>query len=246
MLKAVIIDDEKKSCTVLANLLEEFCKDVKVCASAPSVVEGVKAINSCNPDVVFLDIEMPRQNGFALFDYYDEIPFNVVFITAYDEYAIKAFRFSAIDYLLKPVDIEELQDAVQKVNKRVNTTELEGKLRVLKDIVSKPFQNLALPSAEGMVFVKVDNIVFCQADSNYTHVHLINNERITVSRTLGKFEELLEGLHFARIHHSYLINLNHISRYTKNKQPTITMVNDVNLNLSQTYKTDFLERVSRL
>ena len=246
MVKAVIIDDEKKSCQALSNLVTDFCEDVVVSAIAHSVKDGLKTIQRVKPDIVFLDIEMPKQNGFELLDEYDTIPFNVVFTTAYDEYAIKAFRYAAVDYLLKPIMIEELQAAIEKAVNIKSLEKADHQYKLLKENINNPFQSLALPSADGLVFVKVQDIVYCEADSNYTVVYLLHDERIVVSRTLGKFEEILADINFARIHNSYLINLNHIKKYHKQRKPMVTMVNDVRLKLSQTYRSEFMQKVSKL
>ncbi len=245
-MKAVIIDDEKKSCTLLSNLITEYCNDVQVSGIAHSVVEGTKIIHKYNPDVVFLDIEMPQQNGFQLFEQFDAINFEVIFITAYDEYAIKAFRFSAIDYLLKPIYINDLEEALHRVRSKREAEETKIKYKVLKENMSNPYQNLALPTAEGMEFIQIEQIVYCEADSNYTHVFLSNNERHIISRTLGKFEELLQEMNFQRIHNSYLINLNHVVRFVKHKHPMIYMSNGAQLKISQTYKNDFFDKVSKI
>ena len=246
MVKAVIIDDEKKSCQALSNLITDFCENVEIGGIAHSVKEGLKVIQKEKPDIVFLDIEMPQQNGFELLDHYKNVPFSVIFTTAYDEYAIKAFRYAAVDYLLKPIYIEELEDAIKKAIS-IKTLERAGsQYKLLKENLNNPFRSLALPSAEGLVFVKVQDIVYCEADSNYTIVYLLCGERIVVSRTLGKFEEILETTNFARIHNSYLINLNHIKKYHKNRKPMVTMVNDVKLKLSQTYRAEFMQKVSKL
>src|SRR4051812_3593563 len=186
MLKSVIVDDEFKSGESLKILIEDFCDDVAASAICKTVDEGIEAIRLHRPDVVFLDIQMQRETGFDLLEKIGEINFEVIFTTAHSEYAIKAFRFSAIDYLLKPIDLEELKGALAKVRKKVGngiTSRLQTLLKNLKETSGENYK-LALPTTDGLFFVKVSSIVYCEASSNYTEIVTDDGRKHLVSRTL--------------------------------------------------------------
>jgi two-component system, LytTR family, response regulator len=245
MIKGVIVDDELKSRESLQILLQDFCKDVEVAAVCQNVEEGYLAIVRHKPDVVFLDIQMQRETGFDLLEKFKRIDFEVVFTTAYSEYAIKAFKFSAIDYLLKPIDIEELNAAVDKIRNRKNSNISERIQQLGYNLKPDSPQRyrLALPSNDGLVFVKVEEVMYCEADSNYTIVHLVNEKKHMVSRTLKEYEELLSGHDFFRIHNSYLINLNFIKNYVRGEGGYVIMKNGTSLDVSKRKKEAFLSRI---
>ncbi|MBT1700648.1 LytTR family DNA-binding domain-containing protein [Fulvivirgaceae bacterium PWU4] len=245
MLKGVIIDDESKSRESLQILLQDFCKNVEIKALCQNVSEGLQAISEHRPDVVFLDIQMQRETGFDLLNRLKNIDFEVIFTTAYSEYAIKAFKFSAIDYLLKPIDIEELARALEKVEKKVNgnmSLRLEQLIQNLKPAVS-PQYKLALPASDGLVFVKIDDILYCEASSNYTNIHTGDGKKHIVSRTLKEYDDLLGDHNFFRIHNSYLINMNAIKKYVRGDGGYVIMNNDVSLDVSKRKKEAFLGRL---
>ncbi|MBI1183513.1 response regulator [bacterium] len=224
-MKAIIIDDEAKARRILEALLAEHCPDVQVIASADDVPAGVKAINREKPDVVFLDIEMPGYTGFQLLDFFDNISFDIIFTTAYSDHALKAFEVSAIDYLLKPIQIEQLVKAVEKVRKKKNH-QLAEKIEALKQnlLENKPAK-IALPVADGLLFVKPEDVLYLKAESSYTHIYLQTDRALLVSKTLKEFEKLLDHPHFMRIHRSYLINLNHVKQYVKSDGGHLEMDN---------------------
>src|SRR5688572_26299252 len=204
MLKSIIVDDESKSRESLRILIEDFCDNVKVCALCQNVDEGIKAIQEHKPEVVFLDIQMQRETGFDLLTKIKTIDFEVIFTTAYSEYAIKAFKFSAIDYLLKPIDIEELKGALSKVEKKLNGSfaqRLEHLMQNLKPATPQNFK-LALPTSDGLVFIKIDDILYCEASSNYTEIFCADGKKYIVSRTLKEYEDILVDHNFFRIHNS--------------------------------------------
>lgn len=245
MLKAIIIDDELKSRESLRILIEDFCDNVTVAASCQNVSEGLAAIEKFKPDVIFLDIQMQRETGFDLLNKVKEISFEVIFTTAYSEYAIKAFKFSAIDYLLKPIDIEELKAALVKVEKKVSGN-IAGRLKQMMDNLktgnSENFK-LALPTNEGLLFIKVNEIVYCEASSNYTEIHMLDGKKHLVSRTLKEYEDMLAENNFFRIHHSYLINLNLLKKYVRGDGGYVVMNTDTSLDVSKRKKEAFLERI---
>ena len=245
MLKAIIIDDELKSRESLRILIEDFCDNVGVAASCQNVNAGIEAIDKFKPDVIFLDIQMQRETGFDLLNRLKEINFEVIFTTAYSEYAIKAFKFSAIDYLLKPIDIEELKAGLVKVEKKVNGN-ISGRLKQMMDnLKGGSVENfkLALPTNDGLLFIKVNDIVYCEASSNYTQIFMHDGKKHLVSRTLKEYEDILGESSFFRIHHSYLINLNLVKKYVRGEGGYVVMNNDTSLDVSKRKKEAFLDRI---
>lgn len=243
MLKGIIVDDEFKSRESLRILLEEFCEGVEVCALCQNVDEGLEAIKKYKPEIVFLDIQMQRESGFDLLTRIKNIGFEVIFTTAHSEYAIKAFKFSAIDYLLKPIDIAELKRAIGKVDKKMNgdiSTRLQHLIQNLQPAQGN--HKLALPTLDGLVFVKVSDIIYCEASSNYTEIIVQDGKKYVVSRTLKEYEDLLTGHNFYRIHNSYLINLNAIKKYIRGGG-YVVMNNDQSLTVSKRKKDGFLEKI---
>lgn len=250
MIKALVVDDEKKSRESLRMLITEFCDDVEVVGTAGSIAETIEGINKFNPDVVFLDIRLRQETGFDLFKNLDEINFEVVFTTAYSEYAIKAIKFSAVDYLLKPIDIDELQYAVKKVRERIKAQEvprekIDALLQNLKPNESSNFK-IALPTAKGLMFVKLDEIIYCTGHSNYTEFYIKNRAKVVVSKTLKEYESMLSEYNFFRIHKSYLINLNEINEYIRGEGGYVIMNDNASLDVSKRRKESFLKEISSL
>ena len=245
MLKSVIVDDEQKSRESLKILIEDFCEGVEVKALCQNVAEAIEAIEQFKPAVVFLDIQLQRETGFDLLTKIKTVDFDVVFTTAYSEYAIKAFKFAAIDYLLKPIDIQELKSAIEKVAKKSGSNISDRLEQLLGNLRSKSTDTykLALPTADGLVFVKVNDILYCEASSNYTEIFLANDKKYLVSRTLKEYEDMLADQNFFRIHHSYLINLNSIKKYVRGEGGYVIMNNDKSLDVSKRKKEGFLSRI---
>jgi two-component system LytT family response regulator len=244
-MKCIIIDDEQKSAESLKILLTDFCENVEVMALCQNIDEGVAAIKNTGPDVVFLDINLQRETGFDLFKHFSNVPFEVIFTTAFSEYAIKAFRYAAIDYLLKPIDINELQEAVKKVDQRMVgnlNSRLENLFRDLKS-QKQDFLKLALPTLDGLVFINVDDIIYCEASSNYTTFYLTGGQKHIVSKTLKEYDELLSDRNFFRIHNTYLINIKAIKKYVKGDGGYVVMENDVSLDVSKRKKDAFLVKI---
>lgn len=239
-IKAIIIDDEERARYALKGLLDNFCKDVQVVHECSNVPDGVLAINKSRPNLVFLDIEMPEYNGFEILDFFREIDFEIIFVTAYNEYALKAFEVSAIDYLLKPVDVEKLQSAVEKVKKKLNGKDMLNKLTVLKESLNNgSFNKIALPVNEGLIFVNTSEIIYLEADGAYTEVWLSNGTRIVVSKKLKFFEDVLESKpFFFRSHRSYMVNINYIQKYNRSEN-SLTLDNGKMVIISRDRKTEF-------
>lgn len=246
-MNAVIIDDEKNALEVLQLQLNQFCADVNVVAAANGGIKGIEAIKKYKPELVFLDIEMPHKNGFDVLNETKECNYKVVFTTAYDQFAIKAFKFSAIDYLLKPIDITELQQAVEKARQAAQGN-LEEKMKLFFQQY-QPQANkelIALPVGDAMQFFKANDIVRCESDSNYTYIFLTSGKKILLAKTLKEIEESLLGLSFFRIHQSHLINMNHVNRFSKSEGSYVVMSDGSNLNISRNRKELFMEQFRRV
>lgn len=239
-IKAIIIDDEERARNSLSTLLREFCPEVNVLAMAANVPEGVLLINKMRPDLVFLDIEMPDYNGFELLGFFREVDFEFIFVTAYNEYALRAFEVSAVDYLLKPVEIGLLQAAVDKARKRRFANTMQQRIEVLRDaFAGDELRRIALSLSDGMVFVEVADIELLEADGAYTKVVQRDGTSILVSKKLKVFEDLL--LHrpnFARPHRSYIVNLNRIRRYNRGES-LLLMDNGTTIPIARDKKQEF-------
>jgi len=245
MITAIIVDDEPYSCEALASLLEKYCPEVKVLNICYSGMDALKSIEQFHPQIVFLDIELPQMNGFELLERLPSIDFELIFTTSYDQYAIKAIRWSALDYLLKPIDREELQKAVQKAvhsKKPPLPQQIEVLLQKLKQ--PTPMVNkIAIPTLEGLHMVLVDSIVYCESDSNYTKFVLKNDKKIIASRSLKEVEEMLEDYSFARVHHSFLVNLNEVEKYIKGDGGYLMMSNGATVDVSRSRKEILLRKL---
>jgi len=249
MIRAVIVDDELKGRETLRTLIMRHCKGIEVVGMADSVASGVTLIRNAAPDLVFLDIEMPGGKGFDLLDKVKDKNFEIIFTTAYSQYAIKAIRFSALDYLLKPVNPQELQDAVLKVAQLLsastsNRRNVDALLSNLKE--NNEPKKLALPNTEGVAFVNLDEIIRCMADANYTGIYLMSGKKILVARTLKDYEELLSEDDFCRVHHAHLINLRHVREYIKGEGGTVLMSDGTRVEVSRRKKNEFLERLKAI
>lgn len=245
MLNAIIVDDEPHCCKTLDSLLKRYCPDVSIIATCANGVDALQAIRRLNPDLVFLDVEMPKMNGFEMLEQLHEINFHLIFVTSYDAYALKAIRFSAIDYLLKPVDREELQTAVQKVIKRMQAP-LPEQLKIILEKIQHPASasnKIALPTMEGLQMIAVESIVVCEADDNYTTLMLKNNKKIVVSCTLKVIEELLEDHSFIRVHRSFVVNLQEIEKYVKGDGGYLVMSDGSEILISRNKKEELLKKL---
>lgn len=246
MLQTIVIDDEKLSREVLCNYLKEYCADVEIADTASSIKSAYKSIRKYKPDFIFLDIEMADGKGFHLLEMFDRIDFKVIFVTAYSEYAVKAFRFSAVDYLLKPVKIDELKDAVEKVRSASLREPLVENLAALLGNLKAGFNTMStvvINHLKGFDVLKIPEIIMCQADGYCTNFFLTGNRKIVSSKNLKHFCELLESEKFVRIHHSYLINIDHVAGYSKQGEIFLTEGNKASL--GDSYKHDFINRFSR-
>jgi len=215
-LKSIIVDDEKHGRENLAGILHKYCPEIEVLGEAASVEEALSLIREQLPHLVFLDIEMPRANGFQLLEHLQDFSFEVIFVTAYDNYAIKAIRFSAADYILKPIKINDLQAAVQKVSKRIRQKQENLRMKQLVHNISQPHNpRIGLPAGDRIEFADVKTIIHCRGEGNYTHIYFEGNRHLLVAKTLVEFEELLQEYSFIRVHKAHLVNLIHVVAYIK-------------------------------
>lgn len=247
MIRSLIIDDELKSCNVLKKLLSDYCPEVEVITSVSSAEEARQAVTIHAPDLIFLDIEMPKGDGFYFLQSLTDINFGIIFITAYDQYAIKAFRFSALDYLLKPINIDLLCHAVQKFKVYRNSTESK-RYDVLKhNHLRKDFYKIAIPTRDGFDFIDVNEILWLQASNIYTIFYLSDQRQIVSSQNLGSYESMLcDTGGFLRIHHSHIINFRHIVKIKRAKNLSVVMSDGKELDVSQRKKDVLLEWVNKL
>ena len=239
MIKAIILDDEKHSVATLAWKLEKFCPDVEVVKQFTDPVEALDYLKSSPPDLLFLDIEMPRLNGFELLEELgDNIPFDVIFTTAYDEFGIRAVKASALDYLLKPVQNQELKTANEKYKKKGGKN-----MEVLFSSQPESKSNkIALATKESIEFVFPEEIVACSSDSNYTMIYMKDGRKKLISRTLKDFEELLVEYGFYRTHHSHLVNLNHVREFVRADGGYLVMSNKMKLPVSRSRREELLRQ----
>lgn len=248
MLTAIIIDDETSSRSSLKQKLANHCPDIEIIGECENGEAGIKMLTNNYPDIVFLDVEMPRMNGFSMLQKLPNKNFEVIFITAYDHYAIKAIKFSALDYLVKPVAIEDLKLALEKASqkrkKEIGNQRLELLLQnLLTD--KNEVQRIAIPSMEGLQFVETGQIIYLEAQSNYTCFHLVNASKVTVAKTLKDFEELLPASMFMRIHHSYIINKTLVKRYIKGEGGQVVMNDDTVLDVARRKKEEFMKAMGQ-
>ena len=249
MIKAIIVDDELGARESLSKMIEKNCKQIEVVAKVDSMLSAFEAITNKEPDLVFLDIEMPNGNAFDLLEKFKNINFNIIFTTAYDHYAIKAIKFSAIDYILKPIDPEELVTAVKRFEaQRGQKESLDKQFKTLLSNV-KPenkLKKVGIPDGDGLIFINLSDIIRCDSDGNYTFFILTSGKKIIASRTLGEYEQMFADDNFFRIHRSHLINLEHVKKYIKGEGGYVVMSDNSQVEVSRRNKTDFLEKLSHL
>jgi len=246
-LSCIIVDDEAISRETLENYVGKYCNNVEVKALCENVKEGLAAIKEHQPDIVFLDIEMPYGDGFDLLDQVESINFDVVFITAFSNYAIRALNMSATYYILKPIDIDELILAVDKIRERRAqlTDETSVQSKILLDnlkVANGQMQRIVLPQLTGFIVVPVHEVLYAQADDNYSIIHLKDGKKHVVSKTLKFFDDLLSDLGFMRVHKSHLVNMGEITEYKKGKTGQVQLSNGAWLDISMQRKKEFLER----
>jgi two-component system LytT family response regulator len=250
MIRTVIIDDEPSAVNVLSMLLTKKCgKDVSIIGTSYSPQEGKQLIENLAPDLVFLDIEMPGMSGIDLMRSFPKPNFQVVFVTAYDAYAVEAFRLSAVDYLLKPVEVDDLVKAVEKIKADMALQEmtLHARLEELEKLLRKKNSpadsKIGIGMFDKIVFVPIQDILYCEAQGAYTQLFLQDGRKMLASKALGEFESQLAGHKFMRIHHHFLINLNHVKEFQRQDGGYVIMENDKQLEVSQRKRKEFLDGI---
>lgn len=244
MIKAILVDDEPESLLSLSNLIEKKCPGVNIVSALNNSKEAIIAIQNQQPDILFLDIDMPYINGFELLEIVKDVDFEVIFTTAHDEYALKAFRISAVDYLLKPIDDKELIEAVEKVRivreKRKPFHQIQFLIEQVKELESNNVQQIALPTFDGFEILQMEDIVYCQSDGSYCHVILTDHSDLFISKTLRYLEDALSNFHFFRVHRSYLVNLNRIKKFSNTDGGLVVMSSGEKIPVARSKKKKLL------
>ncbi len=245
MIEAIIIDDESNNINSLQKLLAVFCPDIHIAGTATNAITGYELIKKINPQLAFLDIEMPFGNAFDLLNRFQEIRFEIIFVTAFDQYAIKAFKYSAIDYLLKPINIAELIKAVNKAKMQFDNKGVNEKVTTLLHNIDPGKSNhikIAIPVLNGITFIDMQTIIRMEAQKNYTLVYITGGIKIMATKNLGSFEDLLPEEQFCRIHHSHIVNLDFIKKYNTGRGGLIEMDDGTEIEVSVRKRDSFLER----
>lgn len=246
-LKAVLIDDELPSLQNLELKIKEFCPDLEVVAAFQRPEDAIAALEVQKPDIIFLDIEMPRINGFKLLERFPDQPFEVVFTTAYNHYAIDAVRKSAFDYLVKPINVTELQNTVSRLLRKRTARTVSGRTDIFLEGAGGSFSQknkISISSVEGIDFYQISDIIYIESSSNYCKLHLSNGHSVLVTKLLKEFEEMLTPYRFFRIHHSYLINLTRLKKYIRGDGGQVVMDSDIVLDVSRRKKEEFMKLLS--
>ena len=238
-IKSIIVDDEKHGRENLAGILKQYCPEIELLGEANSVESAISLVQEFNPDLIFLDIEMPRANGFQLLEHFKDFRFEVIFVTAYGNYAIKAIRFSAADYILKPINFHDLKAAVEKVAERIQQKQENLRMKQLVYNLSQP-QNprIGLPTGDRIEFIEVGKIIRCQGEGNYSHIFFDGNKSLLVTKTLVEFEDLLGEYSFFRVHKTHLVNLKHVVAYLKTDGGTLQLSNGDTVAISRRRKEE--------
>jgi two-component system LytT family response regulator len=244
-IRAVIIDDEPGNIITLTEMLKEYCPEIVLEGSALNPILGCDLILGVQPQLVFLDIEMPYGNAFDMLDKLSPVNFEVVFITAFNDYAIKAFKYAALDYILKPVNIEELKTAVRKVKERLQEKSVDERISYLLSNMKQEnagIQKIALPAPDGIYFEAIENVIHLEAEGSYSRVFLKGKKSILVSRNLKEYEDILPPAIFCRVHHSHIINVNFVKKYFKGRGGYVEMEDGASIEISVRKKNDFFDK----
>ena len=245
-IRAVIVEDEPDNRENLKLLLEAYCEEIEVAAEAATVADGVREISKVQPDLVFLDVELPDGNGFDVLEKLHSKELQVIFITAFSEYAIRAIKFDALDYIMKPIDISELRSAVDKVlNKRQTMNSFSRIENLLANLHTREVQKRRIPlaSADALKMVELQHIVRLEGESNYTRFYFTNDNPFLVARTLKEYEEILSDSEFMRVHQSHIVNLNFVKSYVKSDGGYLVMQDGTQVGVARNRKSGLLERL---
>lgn len=247
MINTILIDDERDGLDELHECLNRYCKEINVMGVYTNPTEALNAIVRLSPDLVFLDVQMPGMSGFELLERLSPVSFEVIFVSAFDRYAIKAIRFSALDYLLKPIDVDELMRAVSRAKERKpeNKFSIQSALHNAS-ARSGNIEQVAVPSAEGIDFFQTKDIIYCRADGCYTMIYLAGKQTKLVTRVLKDFEDFLSDSGFLRVHNSFLINLRHVKRYVRGEGGYVVLTDDHEVDISRRRKEEFLSMLNKI
>jgi two-component system LytT family response regulator len=247
MLTAVVIEDEPRTRDTIIGIVKSNCPEIKVVGSGNNVKSGIEAIHTNRPDILVLDVELSDGNAFDILKNVGEINAQIIFVTAHEEYALQAIKFSAFDYLLKPFSVAELTETLIKAKEAAMKKESELSFKtLLSNFENKEDKKIVLKSADEIHLVKISDIIRCEADSSYTHFFITNNKQIVISNNLKEYDELLSHYHFFRVHHSHLVNLNQIVKFHKNKDPYVLMSDGSEVPVSSRKKERLIEKFSTL
>jgi two-component system LytT family response regulator len=249
MIRAIIVEDEKMSRETLRRLLEKYCPEVEVVAEADGYRKGIEEIRSHNPDVIFLDIQMPDGSGFRLLEEFDEIDFEIIFTTAFDQFAIKAIKYSALDYLLKPVIPQDLVEAMARVAKKKEEKNRKKNLDIFSkgyDLQEERSQKIILSTSEMIHVINVDDIIRCESDNYYTYFYFVDGRKLLVSKTLKENEDLLQPYNFIRPHKSHLVNIKYIKSFVRQEGGHILMTDGTRIPVSRRKKDKMMEIIFNL
>ena len=246
MINTILVDDEIDSIRVLQRLLEEFCPQVRIIGTANGVESALSLIRETSPDLVLLDIEMSQGNAFDLLNQLLPLTFQVIFVTAFDNYAIRAFRYSAVDYLLKPVDVDDLLEAIGRVQSKPASQDLVQQMKILLEnvgVLQFSQQKIAIPTITGLTFIPMQDIVRFEASSNYTMIHLTGSEPILATKSIKEYEDVLPQTVFCRIHNSHIINLSKIKTYQKGRGGMVIMEDGSTIEVASRRREEFLGKL---
>ena len=242
MIRTLIIDDEQHCIDRIEKLIKVYGDNLKVVGTCSTVEEAIEKTNLLNPDLVFLDIEIHDQTGFDYLEQLGEFDFNLIFTTAFNNYAIKAFKYSAMDYLLKPIDSDDFIGAIKRLKKRISASDTKAQIKMLLNNLKKEDhkKTIRIPNLDGFEIVEIRDIIHCQAETSYTHI-FTEHQKFMVSKGIKFYEDLLKDANFFRIHNSHLVNINHVKKYTKGKGGYVTMSNNSTIEVSTRKKEEFLK-----
>ncbi|OFX55434.1 MAG: hypothetical protein A2046_12505 [Bacteroidetes bacterium GWA2_30_7] len=241
MINTIIIDDEPKVQKSIEMIINQYCPKLNVVGMASSALEGIKEINCKKPDLVLIDIEMPHGTGFDLLESIKNPEFQIIFITAYNQYAVKAFKYSAVDYLLKPIDIEEFVSAINRVEKNIQSPAFQKYNVLLENIKNNNLSKIAIPTSDGLEYIQVNKIMYLEAERSYCYIYMENDKKMLVSRSLSDIEKLIESESFFRCHKSFLVNLEYVKKYVRFDGGYILLNNSKRIDLSRRKKDEFTE-----
>ena len=249
MIRAIIVDDEPAGREMLEVMIRRYADGLEVVQSCADATAALKAIRELHPDVVFLDIEMPGMNAFEMLEHLPEINFEIIFVTAHNHYAIRAFEFSAFAYLLKPVNKNKFSEVIQKLMQKKSSADQKQQLELLLSQLRQPQaipEKIAVPSSDGLIFFTINSIIRCEADKNYTLLILTDKRKELVSKPLIEFEKMLQAYGFIRVHRSHLINVKYIDRYIRTGGGHLIMSDQAAIDISPLHKEEFLKRVFKI